>query len=552
MAAYSTDLNVLSACDAVTGWSELAAPHASGSAPAADTENYFHNSISVSQATGQATGTGAGIQYLHGSALTWTASSNWVFLAWVYYAAPTNLLSWASGGVRIGIGDADNVGDVYNAMGNDFGTYPYGGWQNTAIDPEFATPDATIGTVGTGYQNFVVLPNITAKITKGAPLAVDVVRYGRGQLLSTGTGCTFTGMATDNDNATSGRWGLFAAQAGSYLWKGLLQFGEAATSCTFTDDNKIVRLEDTPRVLAGFNAIEIYHTSSDITFDAITILGVQTSITGSAPVSQGDFEVVDNATVVVTGCLFVDMGTFIFNDGTNPNTVTDTVFRRCRQVTQTGSTITGCTFDSSNSTTSLVVDDITGVTGNTFISDTANHAVDLGAFTLDETITWNNELSGYVTGVTSATTDAAITTDDTTNAAILCNVSSLKKLIINVATGATVPSIKNAGAGDVAVNSSVTLTVTVVDSANVAITGSQVRIEETDGTTVDEGAASTGAGSNVFVGSFSGTTPINVIIKVRRSSTGSTRYIPVRTAGQITSGGLTTTVSMATDSIVSA
>ena len=124
-------------------------------------------------------------------------------------------------------------------------------------------------------------------------------------------------------------------------------------------------------------------------------------------------------------------------------------------------------------------------------------------------MSWNNTLTGYATGVTGD----PVTEDDTTSAAILVNVAASQKLTINV-TGGTVPSIKNTGTGTVAVNSSVSLKVTVVDSNNNAITGSYVRIEETDGTEVAEGAANGGTGSNEFSGSYSGTTPLNVVIKV--------------------------------------
>lgn len=257
MATYATDLTVLNACDSATGWSELPSPHASGAAPSADTENYFHNGTSVSQATGQATGQGAGIQFDNGANLTWTAASNWVVMFWTYYAAPTNIVSWTLGGMMLGIGSADNNADMYNAMGVDFAKYPYGGWQNTAIDPEFATPDQTIGTGGGSYRNFAVLPNISAKITKGSPLAVDVLRYGRGELQVTGTSATFDGMATANDNATTARWGLFQLFGSGYEWKGLMSLGLTGTSATFSDSNISISIEDTPRVLTGFNKIEI-------------------------------------------------------------------------------------------------------------------------------------------------------------------------------------------------------------------------------------------------------------------------------------------------------
>lgn len=430
MATYATDLTVLDACDSATGWSELPSPHASGAAPAADTENYFHNGTSVSQATGQATGQGAGIQFDNGANLTWPVASNWVVLFWTYYAAPTNLLAWASGGMRLGIGSADNNADMYNAMGVDFAKYPYGGWQNTAIDPEFATPDQTIGTGGGSYRNFAILPNIATKITKGSPLAVDVLRYGRGELQVTGTAATFGGMATANDNATTARWGLFQLFGKGYEWKGLMSLGLAATSTTFSDSNVSISVEDTPRVLAGFNKIEVNNAASSITWNTVNISGVETSITGLAPISPGDFVAVDNATISKTSCTFTDMGTFIYQSN---STITSCIYRRCQLVTQGGATMTDNIFASPEGAVALLSADLALVTGSTFNSDGTGHAVELssiGAGSMD----WNNTESGY-----------AATDGSTGNETIYVNVAS-GNLTINVISGASTPTIRTAGA----------------------------------------------------------------------------------------------------------
>lgn len=469
MATYATDLTVLTACDAVTGWSELPAPHSSGAAPAADTENYFHNSISVSQATGQATGTGAGIQFDNGAALTWTAASNWVVMFWTYYAAPTNLATWASGGARLGIGSADNNGDIYNAMGSDFGTYPYGGWQNTAIDPEFATPDATIGTGGGTYRNFIVLPNISAKITKGSPLAVDVLRYGRGEIQVIGTAATFAGMATANDNSTTGRWGLFQLFGKAYDWKGLMSLGLTASSVTFSASNVTINIADTPRVLAGFNKIEVNHVSSSVTWETVTINGSETSITGSVPISPGDFEAIDDATINKTSCTFTDMGTFIYQSN---STITSCIYRRCQLITQGGATFSNNTFDTAEGTIALLVDDLNLITGNTFNSDGTGHAVDLGAIGTTHAVAWDNTDTSY-----------AATNGSTGNETIVVSVNTGITLTINVASGATTPTIKNDGIGNVSVIAgAVTVQVKVVDSDGGNIENANVMIRTADGT----------------------------------------------------------------------
>ena len=451
MATYSTDLQTFHLADNATGWAELT-NHLGGSAPSQDTENFIHNASAVSQATGQALGTSAGMEYNNGSAVSWT--SGYVFMVWQFYAAPTNLYSWASGGIRIGIGSSSGNIKFWNAMGDNFGDYPYGGWQNTAIDPEI-TADATEGTpVAGSYSVFGSLLNTRAKITKGSPHVCDAIRYGRGEIRATGADATFVGMAAANDVDTA-RWGLFQAKAGAYLWKGLMSLGLTATSVTFSDLNKTIRVEDTPRVAAGFNKVEINNSGSSVTMSGVTFQGVQTSITGSGPVSPGDFEVVDNATVDLDSCTFIDMGIFTFNAGTNPNTIDDSIFRRCDGIVQGGASFTSCTF---NSCGPLVSDSLSNISGCSFISSGTGHAIEIdtpGTYTLAGAI-----FTGYGA-------------NDTTDAAIYNN--SGGSVTINISGGAT-PTVRNGSGASTTVNNAVSLTI----SSNVSLVGAEVRIYDLD------------------------------------------------------------------------
>jgi len=408
MATYGTDLNVVNAADNNTNWAELSG-HTSGGAPSADSENYLHNSNSVSQSTGQATGTNAGMQYDAQATVGSPWTSGHVFLFWQYYTAPTNLQTWANGGMRVGVGSSSGNMRYWNAMGDDFSGSPYACWQNTAIDPEVTGDGTDDGTPTAGvYQVFGSLPNVRAKITKGSPHAVDVIRYGRGEIRGTGTGATFDGYATDNDNATTGRWGLFQAVRGGYLWKGLFSLGQSGTSITFSDSNKSIFIDDTPRVAAGFNKIEINNTGSSVTWNGISITGVGTSITGSAPISPGDFEVVDNATTVdLLGCTFTDMGTFIFKSNSD---VTGTTFRRTKQITANDATFVDAVIDSSTvaaNTSALVWADPSTTDPNIYLDGASftmgaadSHAIEFGtavaAGTLSFTLT-DVTFSGYNT-----------------------------------------------------------------------------------------------------------------------------------------------------------
>jgi len=414
----------------------------------------------VSQGTGQATGTNAGMQYDYGSNISWTTGE--VFLMWQYYTAPTNIQTWASGGMRFGIGSSSGNMRFWNAMGDDFSGSPYACWQNTAIDPE-VTGDATDGSPTTGIYRYIgSLPNVRAKITKGAPHACDVVRYGRGEIYATGTGGTFAGYAAANDGSTA-RWGLFQAVRGGYLWKGLLSLGQSGTSVTFTDSNTAIFIDDTPRIAAGFNKIEVNNSSSSVTWTGVSITGVTTSITGSAPISAGDFEVIDNATVAFTSCTFSDMGSFIFNGGTNDNDIIACIFRRCGEVDTGGGLFDGCLFSNSEVANSVTTTDLAELVGCTFESDSSNHAIELTSIG-DGTMDWDSTTTGYDSG----SSGSPVTPTSTGNESLYVNVGS-GTLTVNVASGATIPSIRSAGATVNVVAGQVTTTITAVNASTQAV-----------------------------------------------------------------------------------
>ena len=403
MATYSTDLNAITLCDSGT-FTEFTG-FTTGATPALTAENYIHNASSVDQATGQAIGQQASIAFDFGSNISWT--TGWVVMGWQYFAAPTAIDTWANGGMRVGIGSGLGTVSFFNAVGNNFGAYPYGGWQNTAIDPTLTPDQTTGGGNGGNYRYFGSMTNMLAKITKGSPHGIDAFRYGRGQIKAIGADSTFTGLASAND-ANTARWGLFSNAGGVYKWKGLMSLGDATNSVTFSDSNKAILIEDTPRVSAGFNKIDITHASSSVTWNSISISGVQTSITGSAPVSRGDFEVVTSgATVSLSGCTFTDMGTFILKSSA---TVTSTTFRRCGQITQSGSTITGCLITNSHAAKALLSDNISAVTNCDFISSGTGYAIEGFSTAGDYTVATNTFTNYGSTGTANAALRVTATT----------------------------------------------------------------------------------------------------------------------------------------------
>ncbi len=170
-------------------------------------------------------------------------------------------------------------------------------------------------------------------------------------------------------------------------------------------------------------------------------------------------------------------------------------------------------------------------------------------------------------------------------------------ITINVSNGGDVPTIRESNGSSTIVNNSVNLTVTVIDAstnpvptAQVAIfrTSDDVELMNEDTQTVTTGAfvigvkytivnvgdtdftligaasntvgvaftstgvggGTTGTASNgVATQSFNYTVSTPIYVRIRKSSTGETKYIPVSTTGTITSTGYSLTVTLPSDTI---
>jgi len=459
--SYTTDLSLISDAESTTNWAELSG-HTGGGAASQEGDYEIQGTYCVSQSTGTQTGTTTGLQYDYGSNVTWN-TGDCVFM-WQIFLAPGAIDTWANGGMRIGVGSTTGNMKYWKSMGRDFGKYPYGGWQNTAIDPTY-TADYTDGTpVAGNYRVFGSNPNIASAVSKGNPHGVDIIRKGRGKVeitagdVTNGYG-TFSGLATTNDNS-SNRWGLFQYQQGTYLWKGLLSFGTATTAVDFRDANKVIFADDTPRTYAAFNRIEIRNSSSRVDWTAVQISALGT-------LAKGEFEVIDNADVNFASCTFTDMSTFIFLSN---GSVANCIFRRCGQVTVGGSDITGCTFDQSSATSAVLAATPAnaGAIDNTaFISDGTGYAITITGTAANITLT-NVTFSGY------ATSDGS-----TGNEAIYVNIAS-GSMSITISGGST-PSIRTAGCTVTVVSGAVSATVKTVTADGTAIQSANVLLKAATG-----------------------------------------------------------------------
>ena len=392
MATYSTDLTTLTTADSGGTWTEFASPYNGGGAPGQSGENFIQGTDCVAQNSGKAVGLEISVVFDYGSGYTYSA--NEVVFAWLFYAIGTNLETYTNNGWRFAIGSSTSAWDWFIIGGSDYGRNPYGGWTNVAVDPT-ATETGTIGGGNGGtYRYYGNGPYTLNEVSKGDPTAVDAIRAGRGLLSVTGTGSSFAELASYNDYNGGGtppgtsstsvdagyhRLGLFQETSGTYLWKGLLSLGTAGSSVTFSDSNATIIIDDCPHTYPAFNKIEINNASSSVSLTNISVISTATTANGI-----GNFEMVDNATTSMDGCLFVDMGTFVFQSNA---TIAGTSFVGCGQITAGGGDFTSSKVLSSAVTTSgyaMVWDETTDPDGEldnmTYSKGTnSHHAIYFGS-----------------------------------------------------------------------------------------------------------------------------------------------------------------------------
>jgi len=385
---------------------------------------------------------------------------------WVTHATPGSLDTKANGGLRALLGSSGATYNEYYYTGSD--EIDYGApWLCFVVDPENATADS--GTVtAANMDTYGASAKLVGGPTKGAPFGIDAIRQGRSYDITagdSGSPATFTGMAADNDSQANrnGQFQGVPGVTGAFTMQCRVGFGTAATASFFDESNINVSLNNLEHVGAAFIEFEVINTGTTLKWTnvAISALGVDT---------KGNFVATSSLLIEKNTCTFVGMGTFSYDSN---STLDGCVYRQCETVTQNGATLTGNTFDDvSGGVTDnvmLLVDDLAKVTGNSFSTDRNGHAVDLGNITSNTTVTWDNTDTGYAAGSTGTDVANNPANGDET---ILCNVSASQVLTINIASGASIPSVGNAGTGTVdVVAGQTTLT---IESPN----GSEVRVKQ--------------------------------------------------------------------------
>lgn len=393
---------------------------------------------------------------------------------WGFCATPGITDTLSARGAYIIIGDSTNNFMQFHVEGND--TYGASGRVARCYPIDFVTtsntgsiPYRTVNGTPAATPTYFGFGLTTTATAKGSNVGCDAIRYGTGafltagELISAGDGsddpCTFGGYNTQNDD-NNNRWGIFTKLGSSYELQGKFAIGQnnagTATLCRFKDSDQSIIIPDTVHSTTDFSQIIIDHASTWVEWTNINIEALGTNNKGLINVINA------SSTWTVEGGTFTGINTSVLRAGCD---FTGTTWRGTNLVTLNGATITGCKFDSLASSASVLASTLANITDCEFISDGSNHAVELDSIGAGS-MSWDgNLLTGYVTG----TAASPVTPTSTGNEAIYVNVATASDLTINVAGGATVPSIR--------VGASFTGSVNVVASTNINITGLQDNTE---------------------------------------------------------------------------
>jgi hypothetical protein len=234
------------------------------------------------------------------------------------------------------------------------------------------------------------------------------------------------------------------------------------------------------------------------------------------------------------GCQFIHGGDFLLDDPAV--SFISTVFVDCTSALVSNSEMLRVSVVDANTADGvafMTTDDIGDIVFSTFeFSD--GHAIELTTPRVATQASKGNVWTGY--GL-----------DATNDSAVYNNTAG--DVVINVTESPAEPTVRDGTSATTTVNTSVTLTVTVKDTAGDPIVGAQVAvIQDSDGT-IHMNENTDGSGIATEGVNLSGGTGVSV--RVRLNSIGGINYFPVNSPQTTTADGLDITVTLIEDTISS-
>jgi hypothetical protein len=465
--SYTEDLTDVDLADGSSGWAESTDGNWNDQGPPAYQDAdypYIQGSYAV---TADCTKTGIG-SLIANYGGDMNIPTDGAYFVWHNFSSPLALDTYANGGLRILVGSSLGDFKAWDVGGKDFGKYPYGGWQNNVVN-DTVTADDTVGSPTTTRQYIGSAVNVLTGISKGEVHQVDAIRFGRGSsIFEFGEAtdyCIFAGYATQNDNS-SNRWGLIQAIPGGFQYKGKMTLGTGSNACDFRDSNTLVLIEDTPKVTANFNTIEVNNASSRVDMTNVIFKALGT-------VSPGRWITNANADLNMDSCQFFDMGIFTF--GGTASEFLNCVWNACKLITVAGGKLNGSKIIESTVAADAsainwnVATDPDGYLDNLTVSKgtNAHHAIEFGT---------SSPITMTMRGMTSVGFNASDGQNDST----FYVARTVGTVTINIIGGTGNFSYKSAGATVVIVPSAVNILVHAADTDGIDVQNARVFLKASD------------------------------------------------------------------------
>lgn len=431
----------------------------------------------------------------------------------------------ANGGIQFWCTDGINTGYWY-VSGRD--TYP-GGWYNFVVDVSAGVDSGTKPTNMNAITDFGVRINLTAAGKNFANTWIDnfticdgLIAYGD----DGGSSFDFEDIYSA-DNATTLGIGIIQKFGGIYYLTGKLQIGDSAgtNSCDFNPISQTVIFENR-LVLSTLYKIEVIDNGTGITdFQMGTKVG-SSGVSGctvgvedlsQTPLWNFDADDIDIDYFKLYGCTFFGASSITFPSTATNIEILNTNFQSNGLIYVNTSVITNCNFINAVGTGAIHI-------------NSTSHQVTYCNFI-------NNTYAVLMDTANTYTYSGLIFSGNTTD----INNTSGGSIIIS-ATNSSNPSTYT---GSVTINNAVDLNIYVKDKDNVVIQTAQVAIYKTSDNTqlMNEDTDVNGLATETF----NYLTNTDIYFRIRKSSIGTTRYVPVKGLGQITSSGFTVTVILYED-----
>jgi len=467
-------------------------------------------------------------------------SNTIIAVRWATLAGVGTLASLALDGVQIVLKDTSANYSYFTIAGSD--TYQ-GGWRVSVVDTSL-TETSNSGTAATltAIEFVGIRWNQTSNVGGGDPNCYidEIISWPNSGLTITGdTTALIADLQTWDDTSL---YGVFETRAGITFSKAKLILSPGVTGFSSTDEFIVFEdaiYEDGTSVDSAYSSHGISSASANtISLNRFSCLSNEDpAINGASSNKSFDFGSatdIDMTTSLIKGFVHATANTSLLL-GAASNTYNNLTIQECGSGTHTtGSTLTDCFLRTA--ATADGVEALTTTNLDNFVRCSFEFS-DGHALELTSIGTYGSNGNKFVNYGADGTNDAAIYNNS--GGAVTINVTNL---------GDT-PTVRNGTGASTTINNAVNLTVNVEDEAGSPVQSARVAIYDSTNTELMN-ELTTAAG--IATESYAYTADESITVRIRKSSSGTTRYLLYKTTGTITANGYTLTAVLIEDNIASA